>query len=361
MKFFWLISCFIIVNTQNAMQSSHPFLAEEHAKALQAAIQEDSPEKFHNLLSYVGIEGAQLRAFECAVKLKARKIISTISQTLKEKFLILAARHRSLLVTEFLTQPTIYQYSPATETAFYEALKKKHFATAKLLIDKGININRLTHDIFDEYSSVDNVSEQKTLLHHLIYDGEENIPFIKWLLEQGADPDKPSLEGNHPLHDTVWDEFAIVELLCDYGADPNARNARGNTTLMEFIRCGKSWGHEESRGIIQLIAAGANVNAQNSTGATALHLAVIEGNPCAALILLHFGASQEIRDKNQHIPCEVLLDNEFIQRNLIQYLQAPPIEYHEFKALFSNPILPKLHKKAVETQEAIKKKKVKLP
>lgn len=342
------------------MQSNHGPLNENQEKVLQRVIKEDSLSHFRDLLSTIATEKAQLYTFESAVKQNAQAITHTISQYLKDRFLILAARHGSQYVAEFLTQPHIYQYSSVTETAFYDALKKKHFKIAELFLNRGTDINQLTYDVFDEELSdlCKEETKKKTLLHHLVYRGdEEDIPTMRWLLAHGADPDKPSTDGDHPLHDIVWDEFGTVELLCDHGADPNARNSKGNTSLMTCITSGGTWNHQESKAVIEIITAGADLDAQNSEGDTALHLAVQEDNPCTALILLHYGASKEICDNKQRTPYAFLQERLKCRSTAIKHNWT---NVDELKALLSNPVLPPLPQIAMAAQEAIRKKKVKL-
>ncbi|CAN5149750.1 hypothetical protein BH09DEP1_BH09DEP1_4310 [soil metagenome] len=355
---YFLIALSIFCKQYSMNSANAEALQMMQSKELQRAINEDSVKKFLNCISACD-EKTRLKAFRAAVIQKADAITHNIPSHLKDQLLVCAAaKHKSRTVTEFLTQLPTYQYSAITDDAFFEALNAKHFKIAKVLLDRGANMNRLTHDIFEEDPSDSDNDERKTLLHHAVYDGDEDrIPLIKWLLEQGADPDTPSLAGDSPLHDIAWDEDAASELLCDHGADPNARDSKGNTALMSYITSGSTWDHKESKCLVQIIEAGANINARNNYGETALHLAAWEGNSCTASILLHYGADKEICDNDNHTPYQ----HTFLVRfNLTRYLLSNPANV-AIRALLSNPILPPLPQIAVKTQKAIKKKKSKIP
>ncbi|MGE0010389.1 MAG: ankyrin repeat domain-containing protein [Candidatus Babeliales bacterium] len=76
-------------------------------------------------------------------------------------------------------------------------------------------------------------------------------------------------QGRPLLHEAAEkDRINLVLALLEGGANVNARDAQGNTAL----HCAAA--HERNYGTVhQLIAAGANVNATNTTGQTALHYA----------------------------------------------------------------------------------------
>ena len=64
---------------------------------------------------------------------------------------------------------------------------------------------------------------------------------------------------------------SILILLLSAGADPNAQNDEGSTALIIASHCGYK------DGITVLLNAGANVNIQNEFGSTALHGAALNG------------------------------------------------------------------------------------
>jgi ankyrin repeat protein len=77
-------------------------------------------------------------------------------------------------------------------------------------------------------------------------------------------------------------KLEVVRYLLDEGADVNAREARGNTALMEAAY----FGHVET--LKELLLRGADINAIGLQG-TALDVATIRKNPAAADLLRHRG------------------------------------------------------------------------
>jgi hypothetical protein len=101
----------------------------------------------------------------------------------------------------------------------------------------------------------------------------EALTAIDWLLAHGADPHAVTAKGTSVLHRTAWDSgffpdhfVRVARKLLAAGASHSARNQTAFTPLLHAVR---SHGAELIRALVE---AGADVNAQSSAGATALHL-----------------------------------------------------------------------------------------
>ncbi|MEQ1730475.1 MAG: ankyrin repeat domain-containing protein [Vicinamibacterales bacterium] len=99
---------------------------------------------------------------------------------------------------------------------------------------------------------------------------------------------------------------AVVEKLCDLGADVNARNRRGAEPLHYAVDGGPgsvSWNPTEQAQVIQrLLKEGANPNAVDKGGVTPLHRAVRNRCAEAVRVLLDGGADAHRQNKSGSTP-----------------------------------------------------------
>lgn len=131
--------------------------------------------------------------------------------------------------------------------------------------------------------------------------------FINRADEKGFTPLIIAAYSNHP---------AVVAILLERGADPNAADNSGNTALMGASFKGYTGVAE------QLIGAGADVNQRNGQGAPALIFAATFGQLAIAEQLLRHGADTSLCDSHG----KSALDHALMQENepmaaLLQQIQ----------------------------------------
>jgi len=117
---------------------------------------------------------------------------------------------------------------------------------ARLLIEKGANLNAVTND------------SHETPLHWAVAKAYyyNNTDLIKLLLESGADPNLEDQKGNTPL-DIAINNFGynrnqyknVIKLLLEYGANANKRDENGRTPLERLFH---KWG--TFRGMTELFS-----------------------------------------------------------------------------------------------------------
>ncbi|KAJ9654851.1 hypothetical protein H2201_008925, partial [Coniosporium apollinis] len=80
--------------------------------------------------------------------------------------------------------------------------------------------------------------DEKTALHWAARLGKEAM--VRLLLEKGADPNAKKKDGEAALHEAAWSgKEAVVRLLLEKGADPNAKKKDGEAALHEAAWSGK--------------------------------------------------------------------------------------------------------------------------
>jgi ankyrin repeat protein len=111
-----------------------------------------------------------------------------------------------------------------------------------------------------------------------------------------------SSDGWTPLHlAAAFGGAAAVQWLIDHGADVHARsrNSMANQPLHACVAMGG--GLDALRALLK---GGANVNATQKNGVTALHLAAANGDTEAVRLLLEFGALKTLHSENGRLPAD---------------------------------------------------------
>ena len=147
---------------------------------------------------------------------------------------------------------------------------------------------------------------------------KSNIDLINLLLDYKVDVNSSTVDGETPLHIAVTNcEEAIIQKLLAQNADPSLKDAPGNTSLHlavqvqhgkrpGLVKTGASFSspfpaayHACSVQTVQaMITHGADVNALNKRGQTALWFACCDGQGDFVKLLLDKGADPNIVDKH---------------------------------------------------------------
>ncbi|XP_063901840.1 uncharacterized protein LOC135121443 [Zophobas morio] len=189
-------------------------------------------------------------------------------------------------------------------TALQIACRKGDYDVVEMLLNAGASIN-----MADE--------NNKNAFHYASVSWEDNRDVIKLLVEKGIDVNAQNRNGTTALQLAGRErDYEIAEMLLNAGASINMVNKDNENAL----HCA-SESRKDNRNIIKLlIEQGMDVNAQNGNGTTALQLACLQGVDENVEMLLDFGASINIVDKNNknalHCASESPKDN----RNIIKLL-----------------------------------------
>ena len=180
-------------------------------------------------------------------------------------------------VREFLKKRGIDSKDGSESPSLFNAIRSGHEAIVKLLLDAGAPVNPAQ------------VEFEPPLSHAAHYN---EIRILKLLLKAGANVDGVDPRGVTYLASYGFFDPPITRILLDAGANPNAKDQDGQTAIMHAA----SYGYAESVRI--LIEHHADVNLKDHAGRTALMHAAMGGYVDAIPLLIENGADPYAHDSD---------------------------------------------------------------
>lgn len=174
-------------------------------------------------------------------------------------------------------------------TPLHWAVKSARESIVHIFIDKGADVNATD-------------SEGKTALHFAAKDGMLNI--VQILIAAGANVNASDIDGRTPLTRAIekGDED-VIKCLLECGADVKASDS--TSPVITATEVGELY-------ILEiLIARGANLDAQDGSGKTALYLAAEANRISFVALLLEKGANSEFSDSEGRTPLYIAQKNHY--------------------------------------------------
>jgi len=211
-------------------------------------------------------------------------------------------------------------------------LHAQYVRAATLLLDRGANVN-------------DAKPKGSTIIRSALWSPQQSVAMIELLLEHEADPNfVEPMTGTAPLHtELLWldthtenntthpNAIAVLSMLLNAGADPNANDNDGQTPLDYAIKLGNI------KVLELLLAHGADINKKSGNYSLA-YLSLIYNKPKMTVFLLQQGIATDAEDFLSYAIRKG--DNDLLQ----QFLQ-----------LGVNPNTPSKRKKIPPLIQAVKK------
>lgn len=227
-----------------------------------------------------------------AVKI-AEMIAGGMDVNIRDKYewtpLIQAARYSKTEIIKLLLSKgaDLNAQSKQGVTALHIAASQSHLEIVKILLEYGASVAdiRITPDRDFPTASQKKVNNTKVLTEYykspLLRASEiGNTEIIKLLLSRGANVNARNIIGRTPLIEAYPYKEAI-EALLDYGADIDAQDRKGWTALMHAI-----W-DRNYESVRLMLSRGANVDIKNNDDKTAMDIAYEIGDNKMVKLLQH--------------------------------------------------------------------------
>lgn len=165
-------------------------------------------------------------------------------------------------------------------TPLCAALSRSNIKIAKLLIDKGADLN-----ISDRYG--------KTPLMLSL----ENKEFAELIINRSVDLDIKDNNGDTALILCAFHGyFDVAKLLVEKGADIESTSKSKSTALISALTSLNCTNHPHTKIVELLVNHGANINHKDKEGRTALLMSSYYGHKEAAKLLINKGANLDIKN-----------------------------------------------------------------
>jgi len=255
--------------------------------------------------------------------------------------LMYAARQGSLDAARALADAgaDVNLTDPDRTTALLLALVNSHFDVAAMLVEHGANPNLA--DVTGKaalYAAVDARNEERLFSRPIAKRSNtiNSLQFIMLLLDRGANPNarlsRPLLQRAHNAGDATLGagstpfmraakagDVVAMRLLIERGADPTLVQTNGTTALM--ISAGAGPGNQADdeeaveggnagaaiEAITLCLEKGADIDAVNASGDTALHAAAAKGADPIIRFLVEKGATLEVWNYQGATPLDVAM------------------------------------------------------
>jgi ankyrin repeat protein len=234
---------------------------------------------------------------------------NTISKTYRRTALHLAVKFNHVDLAKLLIEKgaDIEAANPAGWTALHFTAWLNRYEIAQLLIEAGAKI-----EARGVYSW--------TPLHRAAC--YNRVDVARLLIENGADIEAKTKDGRTALHLAAQgNSLKLAKLLIENGADVDAKDKVGRTVLHHSA-------HRNSYEVAKLlIEMGATVDLSANDGLTSLHLAIHKGNLDVARILLEKGASIRAITKSGKTAIDFASYNREQEaiHLLVEYGSSPPL------------------------------------
>lgn len=161
----------------------------------------------------------------------------------------------------------------------HTAVKKEDSVTVQLLLDNGALVDPQCG------------AQQRTALFEAV--SRKDYATIEILLKYGANPNLALSDGITCLHEAAMtDQVNTIQILIQHGALIDRQQKDGWTSLLSAVRA------DSLKAVMTLLELGANPNIPTGTGRTALHQAASKDQVHMVRMLIDGGANVDARDHN---------------------------------------------------------------